>query len=462
MFKTDLLWQNDKRWAGETLGFGPPTIKDWGCLMTSMTMVANGFGYNETPKSFNEKMKAAGGFQGAIFMPAAVPAAFPGVEFLSYDECERAPAPIDKIDAALADGQPVIVQVDWSPNPGLQSHWVIAYAKEGDDYLIYDPYKYTGDAPGVKLKLLDRYKHSGTTLSQAISAVIFLRAESSGDTSPEEVLAKPKERAEVPREPLIVYPTADDLAFRAEPAVSGALIRRFSMDTPLTSLERKTIADAKIGQYNQWLNVQDPEGDQGYVAAWYLATTKGEAEATEQPKSKPAPAVSTESAGEEGMVVTPTTDGLAFRRRPSVSGELIKRLPFTARLQVLDPPAQAAGKLGHYDQWIRVRDIYGDEGYAAAWYLTTADNPALGVKEANRPAPTKQPGLVVRSTTDLLALRGQPVINDSNLIKRLPLRAELLVLEEGGEKKIGVVNEWLQVRDLSGAEGYVAAWYVSR
>jgi hypothetical protein len=54
------------------------------------------------------------------------------------------------------------------------------------------------------------------------------------------------------------------------------------------------------------------------------------------------------------------------------------------------------------------------------------------------------------------------VISEATLIKRLPVRSELLVLEAGGESKIGVVGQWLKVRDLLGVEGYVAAWYVDK
>ena len=48
------------------------------------------------------------------------------------------------------------------------------------------------------------------------------------------------------------------------------------------------------------------------------------------------------------------------------------------------------------------------------------------------------------------------------LIKREPLSAELLVTEPPGqaEQKVGVVSQWIQVRDSAGVQGYVAAWYV--
>jgi hypothetical protein len=69
---------------------------------------------------------------------------------------------------------------------------------------------------------------------------------------------------------------------------------------------------------------------------------------------------------------------------------------------------------------------------------------------------------VVRSTEAGLALRSQPVISQATLVKRLPLGSELVVLDPTAEaeKKIGVVDEWIKVRDIAGTEGYIAAWYV--
>jgi hypothetical protein len=37
------------------------------------------------------------------------------------------------------------------------------------------------------------------------------------------------------------------------------------------------------------------------------------------------------------------------------------------------------------------------------------------------------------------------------------------VIETGTpEKKIGVQNQWLQVKDIQGKDGYVAAWFVKK
>ena len=70
--------------------------------------------------------------------------------------------------------------------------------------------------------------------------------------------------------------------------------------------------------------------------------------------------------------------------------------------------------------------------------------------------------LKVRATAEGIALRKQPVVSDATLIKRLALGTELLVLEPNAEVKIGRNNEWLKVKDPTGAEGVVAAWFVAR
>jgi hypothetical protein len=464
MFQTDLLWQNDSRWANYPLGSGPHTIKEWGCLMVDLCMVVNGFGYSENPRSFNDKMMSEGGFQGEMISAWVLPQVYPRVQTLSYDECASSPAPIAKIDAALAKGDPVILQVDWSPNTGVQSHWVIAYAREDDDYLIYDPYKYSGDVPGKKLGLLTRYNHQGNTLSKAISAALFMTGSKAsaeaGDTSGG-TLAKPAPKATPPADSILVYPSADGLALRTSDSIGAAMLRRLDENAALKSLESKANTQAKLGQYGQWLHVEDLDGQQGYTAAWYLRKN----EPASGPLSAGVGISSATSAATGKLIVTPTTEGLAFRDGPDTTANLIKRLPFTARLESQEPNDSARGKLGVSNQWLRVKDVTGAVGYAAAWYLTEAAAPVLGVKVLSEDDESGQPDrrdeVIVRTTTQGLAFRKMPVVSASTLIKRLALQSELALVEAGDQDKIGEVGAWLRVRDVSGQEGWVAAWYVT-
>ena len=452
MFETDALYQNDPQWKDIKLGFDQKeTIGSWGCLMTSMTMVANGFGFSETPATINEKMKSSGGFQGALIIPAVLPSVCPGLIYKGYQPCETSPAPLAEINSALAAGMPVIVQVDWSPKAGLQTHWVVLYGKEGDRYLMKDPYRYSGDAPDKKLYLTDRYKHMGTDAGSAITGVIWFQGQGVKPAQPVTPPA-PKPKVAVPADTFFAYSTADGLAFRAEPTVGAYLVARLPLNDKVTSLESASTGKAKVGTYNEWLHIQSSAGEQGYVAAWYLTLNENEvAEQEAVPKT-----------GDKEFIIRPTTTGLAFRSEPSIRrSSMIKRLPGNEILVVLEPVDEARAKIGVRGQWLKVRDITGQEGYVAAWYTTTADQPAVGIRTAEKTGrPTQDTQLVVLATTEGVALRSEMRVAADTLIKRLPDASILLVLEEGGEDKIGVFGQWLKVRDIENDEGYVAAWYV--
>src|SRR5512139_309754 len=182
MFKTQNLYQNDEKWKNTKLGNSNETIGGWGCLLTSATMMLNGIGYNETPESVNDKMKKAGGFQGALFIPSVMPMIWPNVVYRDMQPCESSPAPIAQIDAAVAAGRPVILQVDWNKQVGIQTHFVLVKDKKGNDYVLYDPYKYAGDGPEKEVLLTQRYKYNGARIDSEISAVMWFDTYGSAPT----------------------------------------------------------------------------------------------------------------------------------------------------------------------------------------------------------------------------------------------------------------------------------------
>jgi hypothetical protein len=232
MFKTQNLYQNDEKWKNVKLGNSNETIGGWGCLLTSVTMMLNGIGYNETPETVNEKMKKAGGFQGAFFIPSVLPYVWPNCAYRDMQPCEKSPAPIAEIDAALETGKPVILQVDWNKQAGIQTHFVLVKEKKGNDYILYDPYKYGGDSPEKEVLLTSRYKFNGATIEKEISAVLWFDAVSAAPAEPPKM-----KKAAVPADRFLLYATADDLALRAEPSVNGYLWKRLVMGTELIALE---------------------------------------------------------------------------------------------------------------------------------------------------------------------------------------------------------------------------------
>jgi peptidase C39-like protein len=460
MFKTQNLYQNDEKWKNVKLGNSSETIGGWGCLLTSVTMILNGIGYNETPQTVNEKMKKAGGFQGALFMPSVLPYIWSNCAYRDMQPCESSIPPIAQIDAAVAAGKPVILQVDWNKQQGTQTHFVLVKEKKGNDYVLYDPYKYAGDGPNKEVLLTSRYKYNGAKLESEISAVLWFDSYSKELPDPPKMTKVP-----VPADKYTLYAADDDLALRAEPSISGYLWKRMVMGTELTCLEPKATAKTKVGVNNQWINVQDPSGDQGYVAAWYVSEAKG------QPTPSAAPTVATSSSTVSTAAKVPPgalafipTQELSFRTQSVIAPEnVIRYVPVTETLICIEPANQAISKVGVNGQWLRVRDASGKEGYVAAWYVRYASGSSAQQAAMGTTAVSNNGGsLKVKVTAEGTALRNQPIVSDATLIKRLPLGTELIALDPDALSKIGQNNQWIKVKDPSGAEGYVAAWFVAR
>ncbi len=466
MFKTQNLYQNDEKWKSAKLGNSNETIGGWGCLLTSVTMMLNGIGYSETPETVNEKMKKAGGFQGAFFIPSVLPYVWPNAAYRDMQPCENFPAPLAQIDAAVSAGKPVILQVDWNKQAGIQTHFVLVKEKKGNDYILYDPYKYPGDGPEKEVLLTSRYKYNGATLEKEISAVLWFDSYSAAPPEPPKVTKVP-----VPADKFTIYAVEDDLALRADPSVSGYLWKRMPLGTALTCLEPKATTKAKLGVNGQWINVQDPNGDQGYVAAWFVSETKDAkpAPAASTPASAPAtstttkpPAVTTKLP--PGALAFVPTEELSFRTQPVISPEtVIRRVPPTETLVSIEPAKDVIAKVGVTGQWLKVRDASNKEGYVAAWYVKYASGSQPSATTTAAPT-TPAPGgvLKVKATAEAIALRKQPVVSDASLIYRLPLGTVFTVTEPNAEGKVGKNDQWLKVKDPNGAEGYVAAWFVAR
>lgn len=452
MPKITPLSQMDPRWKDKPLGFDTITIGKYGCLMTSMTMVANYYGFNETPITVNDKMKAVNGYQGALIIPAMFPAALPGMVYRNFINCEKSPAPMAEIDAYLAQGKPVIIEVDYAPTPGLQNHWIVLYEKRGGDYLLHDPWPYPSPT-GETTLLTSRYKFGGTP-SQIIQGVVFL--EGSVPVSKPPVVVGTGVWASFP-----VYATADGLAVRTDTLVADyTLIKRVAIGAMLNVLEEDAVAKPKIGVLNQWLPVQDPsDGTVGFTAAWYVSLTPPGTPTTPPPVQ----------VGEKppALIVKTIDEAVALRSKPEISdATLVKRVPVNTELICTEPPEAALAKVGVVYQWLKVKDVAQAEYYIAAWYVKAVNGQAvLGVKDQGTVSfglePEVPEPLVVRAGVEGLAFRTLPLIMMETLIKRLPIDGELIVLEEplAAEEKLGKMGEWLHVRDVEGDEGYVAAWY---
>ena len=473
MFSVQPFSQMDPSWKDHKLGLDQSsTIGKFGCLLTCMTMVANGFGASETPVSLNDKMKSVGGFIQDLIIPGAMPQVVSQVRYNKRIQCNNPPAPLGEIDAALAAGLPVIIKVDYSPVAGIQDHWIVLVDKQGSDYVIQDPWPYPAETK--KILLSGRFGFAGGPERVILDTLFFV---------PSQVL-KPKPPANpkaIPANALVVYAATDGLAVRSQALVADqTLLERVGLGAKLVVLEDPAAGQAKLGQVNSWLNVQvDMDGVQGYVAAWYL---QAGAQAPVGPGPTPpvvtppivtpppvTPPVGTPppvTPPPAGLVVYSSVDGLAFRSQPQVGdANLIMRVPQNTSFAVLEAADAALAKIGSVGQWLKVQNVQGSLGYVAAWYVARdPQSPSLGVTpQPPQPKPPVTPpgALMVRTTDPGVALRSQPSISAATLLKRLDMGADLVVLETGNPgAKVGVVNQWLNVRDISGVSGYVAAWYV--
>lgn len=131
MIQTTPFSQRDSRWANVPLGFGTGTIGQYGCTMTSLTMLLNSKGANLTPLQVNQIMKDKGGFSGNLVWWSKLPQCFPqltkvGVP-VAYDNTQ--------VKNLIDKGYPVIVNVDGSPI-GAPDHWVLFVG----DQTMLDPW----------------------------------------------------------------------------------------------------------------------------------------------------------------------------------------------------------------------------------------------------------------------------------------------------------------------------------
>jgi hypothetical protein len=487
--------QQDPAWKNVKIGSSSETIGHVGCAVTSVAMLVSGHGYPETPKTLNAKLKARGGYVDAAIIWGAVTGIYPQIVYRSLVLCRDTAAPLAQIDASLAAGQPVLVEVDNSPKAGLQTHWVALYKKQGDDYLMLDPWPYPSES-GQDVSLMPRYSH-GKPLKKSITAVVFYEClqAGSGDSggTASTTPASPTEPGTYVKIPVTVE---SGLRLRSAPATASDTVAIEPPGALLRVTEPVDAALPKIGIYDQWIKVRDGQGREGYVAAWYVeagptieSTDEPDIpEATPEPLPEPEPAPVPVPISEpeppvpSGSEIEPQTEalsvrvlqsvgtsGLRLRKTPSLGGALVAVEKAGTALTVLEPEAGARPKVGVKGKWLHVSDPKGLQGYVAAEYVELREEPIPPVPGGDvTETPNETPEPLVEAVTLYvspaasvgLRLRSAPTTNASTL-KILAPNTPLTLLE-GTVDLVGAYNLWLKVRDPEGTEGFVAAWYLRK
>jgi hypothetical protein len=140
----------------------------------------------------------------------------------------------------------------------MQEHWVVLYEQRGDDYGIYDPWP--KPEQGNDRSLLTEYGFAGDARS-VIRTVVWLTGHAS--QTPAQVVLRTQEEWR-----------KGGLRMRQTPAPDGVVIKTQPKGAELLALEDPQTAIGKIGVADQWLNVRDIEGTEGFVPAWLVVQRK--------------------------------------------------------------------------------------------------------------------------------------------------------------------------------------------
>ena len=172
------LSQNDPRWKGTRLGdsHSTQTIGSWGCMLACYTMLANSFGKNLSPTDLNTRLLRKKLFLDHNATPYnALDKLYSDIIYEGRVETRLDANITARIDASLKAGNPVAVQVDYTPNSPYSpndQHWVLIVGRKGVDYEINDPWLY----PATQASMRQRYGRSGKLLRHSIISAVFYRS----------------------------------------------------------------------------------------------------------------------------------------------------------------------------------------------------------------------------------------------------------------------------------------------
>lgn len=402
-FKLVYYSQQDSQWKGDKLGFGTQesdTIGYIGCALTSVAMMLSGHGFSETPKTLNKKLQGVDGFAGAGIRWYQVSQLYPQIRINSIIKCNDTPAPLAQIDAALAAGQPAIVCVDSTPAPGVLTHYVVLYARKGNDYLMLDPWPYQ---PDVKKEtyLMPRYSQGNPLQRSILQIVLFENVAADGailmpGATPPTTTTPSSGSSGTPQTQPTTAPVSTRVSAQArvKDEVTWGLNIRTSEDTSsktniVASVPAGSVLSivepggmSKVGGINQWVRVRTPNGKEGLAAAWYLekvpgATTAPETEATTSPANETPTTESTDSSTESTtttestpqtskLVVKVKKNGLSVYEYAAGKGKVLSTEKTGAKLVVIEDAGKAVAKVGTAGKWLNVKSTSNKRGFVDA------------------------------------------------------------------------------------------------
>lgn len=126
--------QKDSRWGSNTIGNSNTLMKNYGCAVTSISMIFTYHGGNIAPKTLAKQPIY---YWDLIAWPKSWPAA--DVKMNSGYGCYHGNIDWKIVDSEIKKGNPVIIYIKKTNNKG--GHYVVVHNKTKDEeYVVHDPY----------------------------------------------------------------------------------------------------------------------------------------------------------------------------------------------------------------------------------------------------------------------------------------------------------------------------------
>ncbi len=256
--------------------------------------------------------------------------------------------------------------------------------------------------------------------------------------------------------PLFLVPVGQDIRIRAQP-VNGRVIDIVSAGEVIQVIESPETARAKIGIPDQWIAVRTMSGTEGYTAAWLYQVANAVAPEILSATATPTPTTSPRDSSPAALFIRAQTEEVLVRSRP-VDGSVIGVVYQGEVVQVIEPVDTARAKIGVPETWVEVRTVEGREGYTAAWLYTIEEVGTTATAASVGPNAASVAVFLVPRSDSGIRVRSTPVDGQVVAVVAPGEQVEIVEALEYALPKVGVSDQWVQVRTADGVEGFTAAW----
>ncbi|MBE3596841.1 MAG: N-acetylmuramoyl-L-alanine amidase [Hydrogenibacillus sp.] len=286
--------------------------------------------------------------------------------------------------------------------PGTQ-YGIVAQVRRGERYALLE-------VQGDWLRIAYTAEQSGW-----VAGWLVIRRPADGETAGARAVAAP----EYPQ--AYVEATVQRLNVRNGPGTDWPVITQINPGTryPL------------VGEQGDWRKIRLPDGQSGWIAAWFSTRIENAAPREETPTDA-ANAAPNDTAQAGPRTVRIDTDVTHLRNGPTLDANIVGKLMRGTTARVIATEGD----------WLKIALDDGTQGWVAGWLVAPddgdrSDKPPLGT---------------VSIVADRTNLRAAPSL-EANVIKQARFGDRYPIVE--------VLDDWYAVRLEDGTVAYVAAWIVS-